>query len=104
VTLAQAAARTAGVSQRLRQAGTGGAAPIGAEGTGIFLVEASTPDISSSEIRQRLAAGRSIDDVVPAPVARYIHTQRLYDWNDSNDPNGSPSVKDLHGKAQRLHR
>ena len=85
-TLAQVSARTAAVSQRLRPTGAGaGTAAVESPGTGIFLVEAPTPDISSTQIRQRLAAGQSIDNLVPATVARYIRTQHLYDSNDSND-------------------
>ncbi len=35
-------------------------------------------DVSSTDIRGRLAAGESIADLVPAPVARYIESHRLY--------------------------
>lgn len=35
-------------------------------------------DISSTEIRARVAAGQSIADLVPAGVARYIDQHRLY--------------------------
>jgi nicotinate-nucleotide adenylyltransferase len=35
-------------------------------------------DISSTDIRQRIAAGQRIDDLVPAAVARYIDHHQLY--------------------------
>ncbi len=35
-------------------------------------------DISSTEIRARIARGEPVDDVVPAAVARYIESHRLY--------------------------
>jgi nicotinate-nucleotide adenylyltransferase len=35
-------------------------------------------DVSSTDIRGRLKAGQGIDDLVPAPVARYIARHRLY--------------------------
>ena len=47
--------------------------------TRIFRVEADTPDISSTDIRARLAKNQSIDDLVPAAVAQYIQTHRLYE-------------------------
>ena len=95
-TLDQAAATTAAVGRRLRQVATGARiAPMDTAETGTFLIETNTPDISSSEIRKRLATGRSIADLVPAAVARHIHTHHLYD--------SSPTVDDLHGKAQRIH-
>ena len=35
-------------------------------------------DVSSTEVRRRVAAGESIADLVPAAVARYIEQHRLY--------------------------
>jgi nicotinate-nucleotide adenylyltransferase len=35
-------------------------------------------DISSTDIRERIAQRRGIDDLVPAPVARYIARHHLY--------------------------
>ena len=63
--------------------------------TGLFRVDAETPDVSSTDIRARLSAGLSIDDLVPPPVARYILNHRLYE--------SSPAVNDLHGKTERTH-
>jgi nicotinate-nucleotide adenylyltransferase len=44
----------------------------------IFLINAATPDVSSTEIRRRLLAGDSISGMVPAPVERHIRQHRLY--------------------------
>jgi nicotinate-nucleotide adenylyltransferase len=46
--------------------------------TRVILVEAATPDISSTDIRRRVRAGHSIRDLVPHSVADYIATHRLY--------------------------
>ena len=46
--------------------------------TRVILVEANTPDISSTDIRRRVRAGQSLHNLVPDPVARYIATHRLY--------------------------
>jgi nicotinate-nucleotide adenylyltransferase len=48
------------------------------EETRVILVEARTPDISSTDIRRRVRAGQSVDGLVPDPVAAYISTHRLY--------------------------
>jgi nicotinate-nucleotide adenylyltransferase len=47
-------------------------------GTGIFFVTANTRDVSSTAIRARLAAGQTIDDLVPAAVAAHIESNDLY--------------------------
>ena len=44
----------------------------------IFLVNATTPDVSSSDIRQRLMARGSIAGLVPATVERHIAQHGLY--------------------------
>lgn len=46
--------------------------------TRVILVEAQTPDISSTDIRRRVRAGESLRGLVPDGVASYIHTHRLY--------------------------
>jgi nicotinate-nucleotide adenylyltransferase len=47
--------------------------------TGFFKIEADTPDVSSTDIRTRLASHQPIDDLVPPPVAQYIQHHRLYE-------------------------
>ncbi|HEU4935530.1 MAG TPA: nicotinate-nucleotide adenylyltransferase [Vicinamibacterales bacterium] len=44
----------------------------------IFLANATTPDVSSSDIRQRLMAHQSIAGLVPATVERHIAQHGLY--------------------------
>ena len=50
----------------------------GARSDTIFLVNATTPDVSSSDIRQRLMEHRSIAGLVPATVERHIAQHGLY--------------------------
>ena len=47
----------------------------------IFLVHAGTPDVSSTEIRARAAAGRDLAGLVPSEVERHIERHRLYASN-----------------------
>jgi len=57
--------------------------------TRVFLIPARTRDVSSTVIRARLAAGESIEDLVPANVARHIIRHHLYrgvgDLHDENE-------------------
>jgi nicotinate-nucleotide adenylyltransferase len=41
-------------------------------------VNAATPDVSSTEVRRRIAAGESLDGLVPAAVERHIVQHGLY--------------------------
>lgn len=43
-----------------------------------LVIEASTPDIASSDIRQRVREGRSIEGLLPTVIADYIQTHGLY--------------------------
>jgi nicotinate-nucleotide adenylyltransferase len=63
---------------------------ISADTPRIFLVNAQTRDVSSTLIRERLAASRSIDDLVPPAVARHIAKHHLYG-----------AVGRLHGENER---
>jgi nicotinate-nucleotide adenylyltransferase len=47
-------------------------------GPTIFLVDAKTPDVSSTDIRWRLAAGERVTGLVPGPVERHIRQHGLY--------------------------
>ena len=46
--------------------------------TRVILVEAHTPDVSSTDIRHRVRAGQGLSGLVPDVVERYIRTHRLY--------------------------
>lgn len=59
-------------------------------GTGVFLVDARTHDVSSTMIRARLASGKPIEDLVPPAVARHILAHHLYG-----------AVDELHGENER---
>ena len=64
-------------SQRGSRAGVeAGSKP--SDNTRIILIEAETPDISSTGIRRRLQAGESITGLVPNFVGTYIAHHRLY--------------------------
>lgn len=45
---------------------------------GIFLVDAMTSPVSSTDVRSRIAAGSSIDGLVPEAVAAHIRKHDLY--------------------------
>jgi nicotinate-nucleotide adenylyltransferase len=51
--------------------------PDGSEPT-IWLVESATPDISSTQIRERLRDGRPLSGLVPPLVERYLRRHGLY--------------------------
>lgn len=44
----------------------------------IVFAENATVPVSSTEVRRRVRAGDPIEDLVPAPVSRYIHQYDLY--------------------------
>jgi nicotinate-nucleotide adenylyltransferase len=64
--------------------------PLGGPDTAIVLLDAPTTAISSTEVRQRLAANQAVSDVMPAGVARYIRQHRLYE--------PLPAAPQLHGQ------
>lgn len=72
--LEEALARTPELQPRARR--DPASAPPGT--TSIFLVDSSTRDVSSTQIRNRLAAGDSIAGLVPDAVAQHIAAHHLY--------------------------
>jgi nicotinate-nucleotide adenylyltransferase len=51
----------------------------------VCLVKPSPCDVSSTQIRQDLAAGRSVKKVLPAPVQSYILQNRLYGVRETGE-------------------
>ena len=63
------------------RAPNGAAAPsvtLASHAPAIFLIGAATPDVSSTEIRERRRAGLPIDGLVPEAVGQYIRRHALY--------------------------
>lgn len=56
----------------------GEAIPVGEKAAGVRLLQSRRVDISSTELRARVAAGRTIRGFVPDAVADYIAERRLY--------------------------
>ena len=50
----------------------------------VFLIDAVTPDISSTDIRARVARSEPLTGLVPANVAAYIKLHRLYEPSVAN--------------------
>ena len=75
VTLETMTDRLPALRSRLRATEPGGVID---GGPGIFLVDAATPDVSSTDIRRRLRAGETISGLVPRPVETHILRHRLY--------------------------
>lgn len=73
--IASLASRLPALASRMRTADRHreeGAMPM------IYLLEAPTPDVSSTTVRARLARGESISGLVPPLVEAHIHQHSLY--------------------------
>jgi nicotinate-nucleotide adenylyltransferase len=62
--------------------------------TSIFLVDAPTSDVSSTEIRQRLLAGLPVNGFVPTAIEHHIQQHGLY----GRRPVINPTADHLHGQ------
>ena len=58
----------------------------GALGAEVLVLPAACIDVSSTEIRERLAEGRTLDGLVPAKVERYIRMHGLYQTSEEASP------------------
>jgi nicotinate-nucleotide adenylyltransferase len=64
--------------------------------TRVFLLDCSTPDVSSTGIRARARAGRSLAGLVPPEVDDYIRRHGLYGVQTGAAPGGRPAAGNLH--------
>jgi len=62
----------------VRAQGRGAGSQESSAKTAVFLVDAHTPDVSSTDVRTRLAESRSIHGLVPDAVERHIAQHGLY--------------------------
>jgi nicotinate-nucleotide adenylyltransferase len=99
--------RRASDMERLLPELAGRLCPVPAEGpppasgvaqTRIFLADYATPDVSSTDVRERIADRRPLDGAVPHGVEQFIRRHHLYstDTAESSRPAG-------HGRASLLH-
>jgi nicotinate-nucleotide adenylyltransferase len=58
----------------------------------IILLNANTPDVSATEIRRRVAAGETIESLVPDAVSAYIDRNWLYREPDAPVAPAAPGV------------
>jgi len=77
--LDSALSRTPALRSRVRAAADAGQA----SGTGVFLIGATTPAVSSSDIRARLAGRTPVTGLVPDAVAHHIERHHLYRTDDN---------------------
>jgi nicotinate-nucleotide adenylyltransferase len=66
------------LEDRMVDVGPAGARPAAEGDPRVFLLDAQTPDVSSTEIRRRCRAGEPVIGLVPPEVERYIMRQQLY--------------------------
>jgi nicotinate-nucleotide adenylyltransferase len=90
--------RLPALADRVREASVRPRGP--SERMSILLVDAATPDVSSTEIRRRIAAGESIEGLVPAAVEAHIRRHRLYygDPAACEDTTSFSAAAHLHGE------
>ncbi len=88
---AAVAAAVPSLAHRLRpRARDGSSAVASAHQLDIYVVDAPTPEISSTDVRRRLDAGESIEGLVPETVRIYIAQHGLYSRAHGNPQHGRP--------------
>jgi nicotinate-nucleotide adenylyltransferase len=85
------AERLPGLAHRMRPAGT----PSGPQPS-IYLLQAPTPDVSSTVVRERLRRGDAVTGLVPPLVETHILQHRLY--SASAEATADKTANQLHGQ------
>ena len=70
--------------------------PVARQETTIFLVDAPTTDVSSTEVRRRIRDGESLSGLVPAAVEHHIRQHGLY----QPSPQSASKADHLHGQER----
>ena len=70
--------RLPALAKRMHAPGLTSTTPLPNDSTAIWLVDANTRNVSSSDIRDRLATCEATNDLLPDNVADYIARHRLY--------------------------
>jgi len=70
--------RLPALAARMCPADRGSTTAVDINETGIYLVDTPTPDVSSTDVRARIRAGRPIAGLVPPAVSDYIQRHGLY--------------------------
>jgi nicotinate-nucleotide adenylyltransferase len=63
----------------------------------ILLLDAATPDVSSTDVRRRIRSGSAVSGLVPPAVERHIRRHRLY-LNTAVEPPHHTTADQLHGQ------
>lgn len=87
---------SAGTSVKAEDPGLQHALVWKSQETRVFLLDCSTPDVSSTGIRARARAGRSLAGLVPPEVDDYIRRHGLYGVQTGAAPGGRPAAGNLH--------
>jgi nicotinate-nucleotide adenylyltransferase len=87
---------SAGTSVKAEDRGLHHASVLTGPETRVFLLDCSTPDVSSTGIRARARAGRSLAGLVPPEVDDYIRRHGLYGVQAGAAPGGRPAAGNLH--------
>lgn len=82
-------------SRMIREVGSASAFTPTGHTTPILLLDLATPEVSSTEVRRRIASGEAFLDLVPATVHDYIRRHALYGWQREPTP-ASLEARHLH--------